>query len=136
MLFEWSQMAAISQGGQSGTAGRTGVEGRLWEEPRMTHTSCWNLCYHPSASGGEKPVTLHRQIPCSQSKCERASERASARVQLRALRGQVPFAARLNFWVICVKWPQDVAALVTSAGLLRQRAGVAAAAVTQSGRDS
>lgn len=47
--------------------------------PRMTHTSCWNQCYHPSASGGEKPVTLHRQIPCSLSKCD-----ASARVKLQA----------------------------------------------------
>lgn len=56
MLFGWSQVVSISHGGQSGTTGRTGVEGRLWERegPRMTHTSCWNLCYHPSASGGEK----------------------------------------------------------------------------------
>lgn len=83
-LFEWSQITPISHRGQSGTAAARSGGTTLGEGgPRMTHTSCWNPCYHPSASGGEKPATLHRQIPCSLSKCD-----ASAGVKLQA--AQIP----------------------------------------------
>lgn len=76
-------MASISLRGQNRTTGvKSGVEGRLWERGglRVTHTSCWNLRYHPSASGGDEPVTLHRQIPRSLSKCARQNSRPAGQI--------------------------------------------------------